>query len=467
MTETLVTRFAPSPTGPLHVGNARTALFNWLLARAQGGRFVLRLEDTDPERSRPEHAEALQADLRWLGLDWDAGPDSPDEAGPYAQSEREPIYADLYDRLAAAGRTYPCYCTPDELEAERTAQRARGEPPRYSGRCRRLGPEDRERLEAEGRTPSLRFRVEAGEIEFEDRVRGRQVFHGEEIGDFIVRRSDGTPAFFFVNAVDDALMGVTHVLRGEDHLTNTPRQLLILGALGLDAPAYGHISLLVDAEGAPLSKRGGSRSLGELRGAGIFPEAVANYLARLGHPLEEGGLFSLAELAARFRIDHLSRSPARFDPDQLAHWNHEAVHHAAPERVWEWLAPELETPVPEERRAAWLEAVRPNLETPAGGEVWARVCFGEMESTDEAAAEIAAADPALWPAAEAALREHGADHGAVTESIKAATGLKGKALFKPLRAALTGRISGPELAALLPLIGTERALARIRAAQGG
>ena len=462
----ITTRFAPSPTGHIHLGNARTALFNWLAARAVGGRFVLRIEDTDQERSRPEHVTALLRDLRWLGLDWDAGPEVEGEAGPYFQSQRGELYADYYARLEAAGHAYPCYCTSEELEAARRAQRARGEPPRYPGRCRNLSAEDRERLAAEGREPTLRFRVEAGEIAFDDLVRGRQTFRGEEIGDFIIRRSDGTPAFFFTNAVDDALMGVTRVLRGEDHLTNTPRQMLILDALGLAAPEYGHISLLTGDDGAPLSKRNGSRSVAELRAAGYLPEALTNYMARLGHPIEAGDLFDAEALAGQFAVDRLSRAPARFDPQQLDHWQHEAIQHAPLDELWAWLAPALVTPVPEASRDAWLAAVQPNIERPEDGEDWARVCFGEAEPDAAAAEVLAEADPALWPAAEAALQAHGADNQAVVEAVKGETGLKGKHLFKPLRAAITGRASGPELGALLPLIGTDRALARIRAAKG-
>ncbi|MEF8794142.1 glutamate--tRNA ligase [Thiohalorhabdus sp.] len=467
MPDPIITRFAPSPTGPIHLGNARTALFNWLLARAAGGRFVLRVEDTDAERSRPEHAEALMTDLRWLGLAWDAGPDRSDIAGPYHQSQRLPYYSEYYARLEADGRAYPCYCTPEELEAARRAQRARGEAPRYPGRCRNLSAADRERLAAEGREPTLRFRVEAGEIAFGDLVRGPQTFRGEEIGDFIIRRSDGTPAFFFVNAVDDALMGVNRVLRGEDHLANTPRQLLILEALGLEAPLYGHISLLTGFEGGPLSKRGGSLSVTELREAGYLPAAVTNYLARLGHHLESGELFGLDGLAEHFAVDRLSRAPARFDPEQLDHWHHEAIQAAPLDELWDWLAPALTTEVPPERREEWLAAVQPNLERVADGEDWARVCFGEVAPDDAAAEVLAQADPALWPAAERALAEHGTDAKAVTEAVKAETGLKGKQLFKPLRAAVTGRASGPELGALLPLIGTDKALARIRAVKGG
>lgn len=466
MNATPRTRFAPSPTGALHLGNARTALFNWLLARAEGGEFVLRLEDTDAERSTAEHAEALGADLRWLGLDWDAGPDRDDGRGPYRQSERSDVYSQYYARLREKGKVYPCYCTSEELEASRRAQRARGEPPRYAGRCRHLTDADRAAFEAEGRPATLRFRVEPGEVAFDDLVRGPQSFQGEEIGDFIIARSDGTPAFFFVNAVDDALMGVTRVLRGEDHLTNTPRQLMILDALGLPAPEYGHISLLVGDDGAPLSKRNGSASLAELREAGYFPEAVVNHLARLGHhdPDDDGRLLALDELAGRFGSAHLVRSPARHDPAQLDHWNAEAIHHADPERLWAWLAPALETPVPAERRDEWLAAVQPNLAERADGEAWARVCFGEPETSEAAAEAIQAADPALWGAAETALDAHGADFSAVSGAVKAETGLKGKGLFLPLRAALTGRTSGPELGPLLALIGTEAARHRLRAA---
>lgn len=467
MTDPVTTRFAPSPTGAIHLGNARTALFNWLAARARGGRFVLRIEDTDAERSRPEHVEGLIRDLRWLGLDWDAGPEVEGDAGPYYQSQRFDLYADYYARLEAEGRAYPCYCTAQELEAARRAQRARGEPPRYSGRCRNLTPEDRERLAAEGRAPTLRFRVASGEIAFEDLVRGRQAFRGEEIGDFIIRRSDGTPAFFFTNAVDDALMGVNRVLRGEDHLTNTPRQMLILAALGLEAPEYGHISLLTGEDGAPLSKRNGSRSVAELRAVGYLPEALCNYMARLGHPIEAGDLFGLNELAGHFAVERLSRAPARFDPQQLAHWQHEAIRHAPLDELWAWLASALATDVPEASREAWLAAVQPNIERPEDGEDWARVCFGEVAPDATASEVLAGADPALWPAAEGALQAHGTDHQAVVEAVKAETGLKGKRLFKPLRAALTGRASGPELGALLPLIGTEKALARIRDVKGG
>src|SRR6185437_7016385 len=235
------TRFAPSPTGELHLGNARTALFNLLLARRSGGRFILRIEDTDAERSREAHTAALMQDLRWLGIEWDAGPDREDLRGPYRQSQRGSIYTHYFEVLEREGSAYPCFCSPLELEISRKAQLASGRPPRYAGTCRELSPEQRAKKRQLGGAPTTRFRVPAGRrIEFLDFVHGPQSFFSDDIGDFVVRRTDGSAAFFFSNAVDDARMGVTQVLRGEDHLTNTPRQLLILEALGLPAPSYGH-----------------------------------------------------------------------------------------------------------------------------------------------------------------------------------------------------------------------------------
>ncbi|HEY2275538.1 MAG TPA: glutamate--tRNA ligase family protein, partial [Steroidobacteraceae bacterium] len=240
-----VTRFAPSPTGELHLGNARTALFNELLARHGGGRFILRIEDTDSERSLAAHTGALMADLKWLGLEWDAGPDREDALGPYRQSERRALYAGYFAQLERRAAVYPCFCTPLELELARRAQLAAGRPPRYAGTCRDLSPDERARRSSEGLPATLRFRVPAGvRVEWLDLVHGPQSFATDDIGDFVVRRADGSAAFFFSNAVDDASMGVTLALRGEDHLTNTPRQLLILEALGLRAPAYGHVALL-------------------------------------------------------------------------------------------------------------------------------------------------------------------------------------------------------------------------------
>ena len=323
----VVTRFAPSPTGDLHLGNARTALFNLLLARRTGGRLLLRIEDTDSERSLEAHTQGLMADLRWLGIAWDAGPDREDERGPYRQSQRAPLYAQDLAALERAGAVYPCFCTALELELSRRAQLAAGRAPRYGGACRELTAAERARRLAAGVPAALRFRVPPGErIAFVDLVHGPQSFLSDDIGDFVVRRADGTAAFFFSNAVDDARMGVTLVLRGEDHLANTPRQLLILAALGLAAPAYGHVALLVGADGAPLSKRHGAVSVRDYRERGYLPEAIVNHLFRLGHSSPLHGLLTLTEMVHAFDPAHLGRAPARFDEQQLRVWQKDAVH---------------------------------------------------------------------------------------------------------------------------------------------
>ena len=291
MTRPAVTRFAPSPTGSLHLGNARTALFNFLLARQLGGQFLLRIEDTDLERSAERYLAELIDDLHWLGLGWDAGPDIGGAHEPYRQSQRNAIYAEYFARLATSGLVYPCYCTPLELEVSRRAQLAAGRPPRYAGTCRELSAGERDAKLAGGLKPSLRFRVPQGRsVEFHDFVRGAQRFASEDIGDFIVRRADGNAAFFFCNALDDALMGVTHVLRGDDHLTNTPRQILLLEALGLDIPQYGHVALLTGMDGAPLSKRHGSVSVREFRERGFLPQAHQQSSLSTRSYLRPGGL---------------------------------------------------------------------------------------------------------------------------------------------------------------------------------
>ncbi|HET7369399.1 MAG TPA: glutamate--tRNA ligase, partial [Gammaproteobacteria bacterium] len=304
MSDPIRTRFAPSPTGLLHLGNVRTALFSALAARAGGGDFVLRVEDTDAARSRPEWIEALLDDLRWLGVEWAEGPDVGGSRGPYRQSERAAIYNDHFKRLIDVGHAYACFCTPAELAASREAQRAAGQPPRYAGTCANLSKVEIEAKRQSGVPAALRFRVPAGiELRFDDVVRGPQTFVSDAIGDFVIRRADGTPAFFFCNALDDALMGVTHVLRGEDHLANTPRQMLLLEALDLTAPRYGHLGLLVGDDGAPLSKRHGSASLHDLRERGVLPGAVLNYLARLGHHYaDDPGHADFAALAAAFDL---------------------------------------------------------------------------------------------------------------------------------------------------------------------
>jgi len=457
------TRFAPSPTGLLHLGNIRTALFNWLLARKAGGTFLLRLEDTDAMRGHEKYARALEDDLRWLGLNWDEGPVAGGNHGPYAQSERGGFYKEYFAALEAKGSAYPCFCSEHELAIARKTALAAGRAPRYSGKCRALSRADAEARFARGEPATLRFRVEEGRtVEFEDKVRGRQAFATSDIGDFVIRRSDGTPAFFFCNAIDDALMGVTLVVRGEDHLTNTPRQILLLQALGLPAPEHAHIALVVGADGAPLSKRTGSRSVQELREAGYLPEAINNYLARLGHTYEANAFMDLPALADSFDIARLHRAPARYDEPQLHYWQHEAVRHLPPDVLWRWMGAAVHALVPPDHAGAFIDAVRGNISFPADALRWARVAFTDTLAVNHKAHEvIAAAGEEFFDMARRALEKHGTDFKAVSEMLRHQLAVSGKALFQPLRAALTGELDGPEMAKLLPLIGVERARQRL------
>lgn len=465
MISTVKTRFAPSPTGYLHLGNIRTALFNALLARCWGGQFVLRIEDTDQERSRLEYVAALLDDLRWLGLDWDEGPEIGGPHGPYAQSERAAIYAEYYHRLDKAGHVYPCFCTPAELALSRKAQRAAGQPPRYAGTCARLSEAERQQRWDRGLQATLRYRVPLGRtVEFDDLVRGPQHFLSDNIGDFVIRRADGSAQFFFVNAVDDALMGISHVLRGEDHLTNTPRQLLLLEALELPAPRYGHIALIVGADGGPLSKREGDLSVRELRAAGYLPEAVLNYLARLGHRYQRDEWMSPADLAAEFSAEHLGRAPARYDEAQLLHWQVQAIEHTGLEQLWDWMGSTIHARVPPEQREAFVAAIRPNIRFPADAAFWAERLFGtDLTPSEDGRTVIMAAGSAFFVQALAAYAEHGTAYRPLIEDLKRRTGAKGKNLFMPLRAALTGETHGPELERILALLPPDSARRRLEA----
>ena len=448
------TRFAPSPTGRLHLGNARTALFSALLAVRDGGRFVLRIEDTDASRSREEHLEDLYEDLHWLGLDWDEGPDVGGEHGPYRQGERGALYVGYAERLRASDHAYPCFCTAEQLAAERAGALARGQAPRYSGRCSRIPrAEVRRRLEA-GEAASLRFRVPPGrELVFDDLVRGEQRTATDSLGDFVIRRSDGSPAFFFANALDDALMGITHVLRGEDHLANTPRQLLLLESLELDAPRYGHLPLVVDDEGKPLSKRNASVGLGELREQGWLPLAVANYLLRLGHTPRSTELFSSSELPGAFDPAHLGRASAHYDEAQLGHWQHLAIMALEPGDAAAWSGIRVA------RQADFWRLVRENVTRRDDVAAWAQALDPAPPPLDDAAKTVLDQSPGeLWNAASELAGQD--DFAAVLAGLRERTGLGGRRLFQPLRAALTGRHDGPEMARLWCWFSSSERMAR-------
>jgi glutamyl-tRNA synthetase len=451
----VTTRFAPSPTGSLHLGNARTALFCYLWARKTRGRFILRVEDTDAERSRLRFRDQLIADLRWLGLDWDEGPDIGGPSAPYSQAERGDYYRSLYAQLEASGRAYPCYCTAEELELSRKLQRMSGRPPRYAGTCRGLTAAQRAEREARGLKPALRFAVAGDEIvEFIDAVHGPQRFASSDIGDFIIRREDGTAAFFFCNAVDDSAMGVTQVLRGDDHLTNTPRQLMLLDALGMRRPAYGHVGLLVGEDGAPLSKRHGSTSVHEFRERGFLSVAVLNQLFRLGHAGDVDAWLPAADMPEHFRPQHLGRAPARFEESQLLHWQKESLARMSSLEIRDWLAAQ--------DSVEFVDLVRHNVVLPADAAPWRAVVRGELAPLGaEELRVIAAAGPEFFAAAGDAYQQANSDLKVLTKILKERTGRKGADLFMPLRVALTGQAHGPELAPLLRLISPEAARRRL------
>ncbi len=476
-------RFAPSPTGWLHVGGARTAYFNWLYARKHGGAFVLRIEDTDVERSTAASERGVLEDLRWLGLTWDEGPDNGGPHGPYRQSERLELYRAHADQLRAAGQVYRCFCTDAELDAERAAATAAGRPPQYSGRCRTLASAAAGARAAAGEPHSLRFVVPANEQVLDDAVRGRVTFPAGMVGDFVVLRSNGLPTYNFACVVDDHLMEISHVLRAEEHLANTPRQLMLYAAFGWPPPAFAHVALILNSDRTKMSKRAGEAAVavGDWRRAGYVPEALLSYLGLLGfHPGDDREVLTRADMTAAFVLDRLGSSGSVFDPAKLAwmnaHWLHEAP--GATLQAWALQAgsdapdflPESVRAWPLELRMAVLEAVRGNLATLADLPRELAPFVDEVALPEPAAEQaLAAASAAAVCAAAAAAFAELADWRA--EGVKSAVrtvgetlGIKGRELFQPIRAALTGRTHGPELPLIAELLGRERCVTRLERA---
>jgi nondiscriminating glutamyl-tRNA synthetase len=459
----LKTRFAPSPTGLMHFGNLRVALFNFLYARRFNGSFLLRIEDTDMSRSEAQYTDAILADLRWLGLEW--------QEGPYHQSERQAIYNDLYETLEKDGHVYPCFCTEEQLAITRKVQMASNQPPRYPGTCRHLSEEAVLAKRALGLSFTLRFEVSNGAVvEFEDLVKGSQRFETDHIGDFIIRRNDGTASFMFCNAVDDALMGVTHALRGDDHLTNTPRQILILRALKLSAPQYGHFPTILGPDSKPLSKRNGSRAIQDLREEGFLPLGILNYLGRLGHYDPDQALLSLETLSAHFDLNHISASPAHYDAVQLNYWQKAAMHHSTVEECWQLISPYVIDIVPTDKVQAFVETVQQNLIMPKDALQWAKAIFTETNALDyseEISKIIKEAGTAFFEHALLFINNQSSafSFSLLVTELQQKMGLKGKALFFPLRAAFTAELHGPELAKMLDLMGLEAAKARLKRAE--
>jgi glutamyl-tRNA synthetase len=452
------TRFCPSPTGLMHLGNVRTALFSALLAQKLQGIFLLRIEDTDQVRSQPEFTQAIFEDLRWLQLEWQEGPEHDHGHGPYWQSERQTIYNDYYHTLNQQGLAYPCFCSELQLALSRKTQLAAGKPPRYPGTCRHLTAEQLALKREQNLPETLRFRVASDQYTvFNDLVRGEQRFTNNDMGDFIIRRTDGTPTFMYSNAIDDALMEVTHALRGEDHLTNTPRQIMLLHALQLTAPAYGHIPLIVGEDGSPLSKRHGSRSIRELRTEGFLPPTIHNYLARLGHYYENDAFMNLAELAEQFSISTLGKSPARFDANQLLRWQKEAILHSPSDHLQHWLHDNARELIPASTLPLFLEIVKPNLIFPQEINNWAEWLFAKTLHYNLDQKEILrAAGQTFFATALAALEQPETNFSKINHLLQEKLSIKGKALFQPLRIALTGQLHGPEMDKIFELLGKER-----------
>jgi glutamyl-tRNA synthetase/nondiscriminating glutamyl-tRNA synthetase len=472
-------RFAPSPTGFLHVGNARTALYNWLFARHTGGAFLLRIEDTDVERSEVRHETQLMEDLQWLGLDWDEGPGVEGPHAPYRQSERLGIYREHTDRLLAEGKAYRCFCTAEELEAERRGAAASHQAQVYSGRCRNIADADSAARAAKGEAFAVRLRIPDHPLRFHDMVRGVVEFPYETVSDPILVRSNGMPVYNYVVTVDDALMEITHVIRGDDHISNTPKQVAIYEAFGWKPPEFAHLSTILGSDRERLSKRHGATSVASFRAMGILPEALVNYLALLGWGAEGGTreLFSLEELVKEFRIERVTASPAVFDWEKL-HWlNRHYLKAADPERVAElaWshfvdagLLPshhggwQMTTAAVEawfgKLLALFLPAVNQLDELPVKGAFVFRFNAAAARASDENAA-ILATEAAQKVLTAFAVRV-GAHAGLVTpelfkawmNEIKTETGAKGKDLFHPVRIALTGAHSGPEFDKLIPIL---------------
>ncbi|RUM89022.1 MAG: glutamate--tRNA ligase [Thermovibrio sp.] len=472
-------RFAPSPTGFMHVGNARTALFNFLFARHHGGDFVLRIEDTDVERHSEEAVNVIYEALRWMGIDWDEGPDVGGPYGPYRQSERLDIYREYIEKLKEKGLVYECFCTPEELDRMRKEQLERGEPPRYTGKCRNLTEEERERLRAEGRRPVLRFKVpEDEEIVFNDLIKGEIRINSRQLGgDFVIVRSNGMPVYNFVVVVDDALMRITHVIRGEDHISNTPKQILLYRALGFNPPEFAHLPMILGTDRSKLSKRHGSTSVKEFKEKGYLPEAFTNFLALLGwYPKDGKEVLSMEELIERFDIKDVNSAPAVFDTTKLNWLNQVYIRNYDLDKLLDLVIPYLEgagfdvSKFDREWLKRVLEVTREYFTVLSDAPTYMETFLkDDFDLTPEARDFIAESEVRL----RVILRFYEKvenlggelDQSTFKKLVKELgkeLGVKGKNLFMPLRIALTGKMSGPEVPVLAELLGKRRVLKRVR-----
>lgn len=471
-------RFAPSPTGELHVGNARTALFNWMFARHSGGKLVLRIEDTDETRSALSYQVNLLQDLKWLGLDWDEGPEKGGCFGPYRQSERLEIYEKHLQMLLEKDLVYPCYCTEAELEEERQTLILSKRMPRYMGKCRHLSPSEREARAASGRKPSWRFKVPETAIEFNDLIRGPMKFEGEAMGDFIIVRSNGMPAYNFAVVIDDHLMAITHVIRGEDHLSNTALQIMLYRAFGFEPPQFAHHCLILGRDHAKLSKRHGSVSVGEFRRQGFLPEALMNYLGLLGSSFADAKeILSKTEMIEAFTLSRASKSGAVFDEDKLRWLNAIYIRNSSVEALIEKLQPFLRDAgySTGDRDARYLnhviEIVKDELVTLADIGNHIDIFFDDRYDLTEEAKQMLDSESARKVIAAFSEYLAGAEekqqdiYAAAIQYAKKTSGVKGRDLFMPVRAAMTGKLKGPELDRVFAVLGKSSVEKRLKQAR--
>lgn len=477
--EKIRVRFAPSPTGPLHIGGARSALFNYLFAKQNNGDFIVRMEDTDLERSSRESEENIKSSLKWLGIDWNEGIDRGGPHGPYRQTERLTIYQKAAEQLIKKGHAYYCYCSEEECEAERQELIERGETPRYLGKCRNLTDEQKRKFEAEGRKPVVRFRVpDHATVTIKDLVRGEVSFDTEGMGDYIIVKSDGIPTYNFAVVMDDSDMEITHVIRGEEHLSNTPRQILIYQALGLKAPVFAHVSLILGKDRSKMSKRHGSTSVAAYRNQGYLPEALVNFLALLGWaPEGEEEIFSLEQLIEKFSLDRVSKSPAVFDMEKLKWINGTYIRNTKPEELKSLALPYLKEAgfVGQELTAeedAWaglvvetlrnylscLEDINEKLKLFMGKEV-------SFETEEAQKVLLEESVPRVINIFAGRIREGNNLTPELVKSIlkqiRKETGLSGSQVFMPIRVALTGQMHGPDLDKLTAILGKDVVMARL------
>jgi glutamyl-tRNA synthetase len=472
---TVKTRIEPAPSGSIHVGNARTALFSWLYARHHGGSFVLRIADTDAKRATEENYQAVLEDLRWLGLEWDEGPETGGPNGPYRQSERFDLYSAKAKELVDGGFAYPCYCTPEELEEERRAAQAEGRAPGYSGRCRALTEEERKSFENEGRGYSVRFRVPSDRtITFEDAVLGELSTDLGRTPDFVIQRSDGSPTYMLAVTVDDVAMGITHVIRGNDLVASTARQILLREAFGAtEMPVWAHLPLLVTTDGKPLSKRWGDVSVGSYREQGFLPEAMVNYLALLGWSYDDKtNIFSVDELIERFSLERVGRNPAAFDVAKLEWLNGHYIRALTDGELADRLVPFCEAAglavdTPEARQL--LTGVAPligeRLKRLDEAPPMIRFLFEDVRAEGKAAKALQGQEEYLAAVADGLEALEKWTTPAIEEVLRGLAeerGLKPKQAFQPVRAGVTGTLVSPPLFESLELLGPEKTLRRLR-----